>query len=405
MLVRPRLGGAGVVLVLIASSHAVIHAYSTLMPLVYPHALQDLHFSLAALGIMVAVSSVSGGFLQLAAGALTRVIRRHALIGWGALLMGASGIVTATASGFAQFFAGNLARAVVTSPQHPVGNALLADLYGEDRRGMAIGGHVAGGNVGTVLLTPAAGILIAVWGWRPVVLLLTIPALLAGLAILTSIQESPSPRRQQSAMRDLWAGLKAVQRSRNLTLIFAASLVAAGGRGLGVVTLVVPLYLKLRLQLDDTTVTLLYSLLLFGGVAGPLIGGRISDRLGRRGVLLVIYVLSALLTAGLLGTPANPLLLGLVLAALGLVVYEESPLLQTFVADEAPSLNRDAIFSLYFAVAFGVGALWAAWIGIALGWFGFTPVFMTMVATYLLAAICVWAMRDSRRAAGSTTAA
>jgi len=70
--------------VLIAGSHAVIHGYSTLMPLVYPHALTDLHFSLTALGIMVAVANLAGGFLQLGGGALTRVVRRHVVLGWGA---------------------------------------------------------------------------------------------------------------------------------------------------------------------------------------------------------------------------------------------------------------------------------------------------------------------------------
>ncbi len=384
------------ILALVASSHAVIHAYSTLMPLVYPHALQDLHFSLAALGIMVAVANLAGGFLQLGAGAVTRVVRRHVLLGWGALLAGVAGIVTATASGFPQFFAGNVARSVATSPQHPVGNSLLSDVYPADRRGLAISGHVAGGNVGTVVLTPVAGILIGVSGWRSAVLLLTIPALIAGLAILTSIRERPAIRRERSALRDILAGVRAVQRSRTLVLIFVASLVAAGGRGLGVVTLVLPLYLKLQLHLDDTSVTVLYSLLLLGSVIGPLVGGVVGDRIGRRAVLVGVYGLSAVITVVLMATPAQPLLLAIVLALMGMVVYEESPLLQTFVADEAPAVDRDAIFSLYFAVSFGIGALWAVVVGAALGRLGFAPVFLMMVASYLVAGVCIAAVRKPR---------
>ena len=124
------------------------------MPLIYPLALTDLHFSVAALGAMVAVSSLTGGVLQLSAGALTRVMSRHSLIGWGAVAMGLAGVFTASAGTFTQFFAGNLLRSVSTSAQHPVGNSLLADLYEKGRRGVAISGHVAGGNMGTVLLTP-----------------------------------------------------------------------------------------------------------------------------------------------------------------------------------------------------------------------------------------------------------
>src|SRR5207237_8868547 len=124
------------------------------------------------------------GFLQLGGVALTRVVRRHVVLGWGALLAGVAGIVTATASGFAQFFAGNVVRSIVTSPQHPVGNSLLSDVYPADPRGLPFSGHVAGGNVGTVLLTPAAGILIGVMGWGYAVLVLAIPAMLGDVSIM-----------------------------------------------------------------------------------------------------------------------------------------------------------------------------------------------------------------------------
>jgi MFS family permease len=396
-LVRSRLGGPLAVLVFISGSHAVIHAYSTLMPWVYPAAITDLHFSVAWLGIMVGASNLAGGFLQLGAGALTRHIRRHTLIGWGAMLMGVASVVTATAGGFPQFFAGTMARSVVTSTQHPLGNSLLSDLYAKSRRGMAIAGHVVGGNVGTVALTPVAALLVTAWGWRPAVLLLTVPAVLAGLLVVVSIQERAAPTREQSAARDMLAGLKLVGRSRNVFLIFAASLIAAGGRGLGVVILVVPLYLKRVLHLHDPYATLLYTLLLVGSVLGPLAGGRASDRIGRRQVLLLAYGLSAVFTVMLMLSPAQGWWLPLSLAAIGLVVYAESPLLQAALADEAPVGERDALFSLYFAVAFGIGALWAAAVGAALDRIGYQAVFTIMVVSYLAAALCVLAMRETLR--------
>ncbi len=395
-LVRPRLGGPGTVLLLISGSHAVIHAYATLMPWVYPLALVDLRFSLTALGIMVGVSNLSGGFLQIGAGALTRSVRRHAVIGWGAVLLGVSGVGTAVAVNFPQFFAANVAARVVTSTQHPLGNSLLVDLYSRTRRGMAIAGHVAGGNVGTVLLTPAAALLVAVWGWRSVVLLLTVPAVLAGVAILLAIREQPSPASHQSALGDMTAGVRQVLHSRNLLLIFAASLIGAGGRGLGVVTLIVPLYLKRQLHLPDPYATLLYTLLLVGSVLGPLAAGPVSDRFGRRTVLLLAYALSAAVTLAFAAAPANGPWLSLTLVLLGLVVYAESPLLQAFLADEAPRAERDALFSLYFAVAFGIGALWAAGLGLGLEHLGYGAVFVLMATTYLAAGICVWATHEDR---------
>ena len=393
-MVWPRVGGPVVVLIAVSSSHAVIHAYSTLMPLVYPLALTELHFSVFALGVMVAIANLAGGFLQLGAGAVTRVIRRHSLIGLGALGMALAGVVTASASNFVQFSAGNILRSVITSPQHPVGNSLLSDLYARARRGTAIAGHVAGGNVGTVLLTPAAAVLLNVLGWRTAVLLLAIPATVAGIIVLAAIGERARPLRERTAVGDMLEGFRRVWRSRNLVLIFLASLIAAGGRGLGVVILVVPLYLKLQLHLSNGTVAQLYTLLLIGSVVGPLIAGPLSDRLGRRTLLLVAYPLSAITTVAVLSAPVTGPWLAVALAAMGLVVYVESPLLQAFLADEAPAAERDAVFSLYFAVAFGIGALWAAAIGAALGRLGFPTVFAIMAATYVAAGLCVLLMRE-----------
>jgi MFS family permease len=277
-----------------------------------------------------------------------------------------------------------------------VGNSLLSDLYAKARRGTAIAGHIAGGNVGTVVLTPAAAVLLNTLGWRTAVLVLSVPAMLAGLAVLGAIGERARAPRERTAVADILEGLRQVRRSRNLVLIFVTSLIGAGGRGLGVVTLVIPLYLKLHLHLSTGTVAKLYTLLLIGSVVGPTIAGPLSDRIGRRTLLLFAYPLSALTTLAVLLAPASGPWLAIALAAMGLIVYLESPMLQTFLADEAPSNERDAIFSLYFAVAFGIGALWAAGIGAALTSLGFTRVFALMAATYLIAASGVVLMREHR---------
>ena len=387
-----------VVLLSISSAHAVIHAYSTLLPLIYPLALTELHFSVFALGIMVGVANLSGGFLQLGAGLVTRVIRRHTLLGLGALVMAVAAAVTATSANFLQFSAGNVLRSVATSPQHPIGNSLLSDLYQRARHGTAIAAHVAGGNVGTVVLTPVAALLLSTLGWREALLLLTIPAVVAGLIVLLAIDERPRPPTSRTAMGDMLAGLRQVLQSRTLILIFLASLIAAGGRGLGVVILVVPLYLTLALHLSNALVAELYLVLLVGSVVGPLVAGPLSDRIGRRTVLLLAYPLSAITTVGLFMAPAGGPWIAVALAAMGLVVYLESPLLQAYLADAAPQRERDAIFSLYFAVAFGVGALWAAAIGAALGRLGFQTVFIVMATTYLLAGACVVMMREGTAA-------
>lgn len=370
----------------------MIHAYSAVMPLIYPLAIVDLRFSLTALGVLVAVSSLAGGVLQLGAGALTRVVRRHTVLGWGSVLVGLAGIGTALATNFAQFFVMNVVGRAATSAQHPLGNSLLSDVYPKSRRGTAIAGHVAGGNLGT-LLAPAAGVLVVTWGWRPALMLLTIPAILAGLAILVGIGETATPPRERTAFRDMLAAL-GLLRQRNLALVFAAGVIGAGGRGLGIVALVIPLFLKQQLKLPTSEVNGLYGVLLVASVAGTFAVGPIGDWFGRRTTLLLSYGLSVPVTLGLLAVHGSSVWLLLLMAGLGLIVYGESPLLQTFVADEAPVAERDALFSLYFAMAFGVGSLWAIGVGAALEHLGYATVFAIMAASYVAAAACVLFTRE-----------
>ncbi len=395
-LVRARLGPPWIVLVVISASHAVIHAYSALMPWVYPVALVDLGFSVTALGLMVGATQLAGGFLQLGAGALARRLRRYTLVGMGVVLLGVASAATALASSFAQFFGASLMARVVTSTQHPLGNSLLADLYDRARRGAAIAAHVAGGNVGTLVLTPVAAVLVGLWGWRPAVLLLTLPVVLAGVAVLSLIREAPAPMATRSPMADLAAGLRVAGRSRNLVLIFAASMIGAGGRGLGVVILVVPLYLKRQLHVHEPLATELYTLMLLGSVVGPLVAGWLADRVGVRPVLVSGYALSVPFTLAILHVPAGPWL-ALVLLATGFIVYAESPLLQTALANEVPRAERDALFSLYFAVAFGVGALWSTGMGVILERLGYPTAFGCMAGSYVLAGLCVWGLKELRR--------
>ena len=85
------------------------------------------------------------------------------------------------------------------SPQHPVGNGLLAEQFPESRRGFAISAHISGGNVGTVIVAVVGAGLIAAIGWRWVVVVFGVPAVLIALAILLLVRESGVDRAEATS--------------------------------------------------------------------------------------------------------------------------------------------------------------------------------------------------------------
>lgn len=166
--------------------------------------------------------------------------------------------------------------------------------------------------------------------------------------------------------------------------------------GLGNVTTYVPLYLQNIRHLNGTTISIFFTILLVGSVLGPLLGGRLSDLVGRRIMLYVFYGASALTTIlfTLVAGPGMPeWLIPLSLILMGFAVYAESPLLQAYLADTASPAIRDTSFSLYFALAFGVGSIWSGILGWIIDHFGFGAAFWTMAASYVAAGLLLLLIR------------
>ena len=397
-------------LITISAAHAVIHGVSILMPLIFPILHTQYGFSYTQIGLIGTVSGLAGGVLQVVFGYVSRVVPRKALIGVGNLIVALATFLTATAVTFLPWLGWSALRGVGGAPQHPAGNSILTDSYGPRRRGFAIAAHVAGGNIGTLLVPILGAALIKIYGWQPTLIVFALPGLATGAAVLLLTREPPQPVAPaakssdpsgQRTFSDRLATLFAPLRHRGVMLVILASMVAAGGRGLGILTKYLPLYLLGPIKLPQATVTGLYTLLLAGSVAGPLLAGRVSDRTGRRPMLLVSYGLAALFTLlvpVVFGAGAPLVALIVEIGLLGLVVYCESPLLQAYLVDNSEPAQRDAAMGWYFTLAFGIGSLWDVILGSAIDRTGsFLPAFLLMAVSYVAAAtILLFIPRDQR---------
>jgi MFS family permease len=382
---RPRL-----TLALLSLSHAVIHAQSALMPLIYPIVIVQFALNPRDIGLFIAVTTAVGGTMQLFYGFLTRWVARPVLLGGGQLVFAGGLLLSGFTHSLGQLLAAISAARIGSSPQHPVGNALLSDLYPAERRGFAISAHISGGNVGTVLVPFVGLALISAVGWQATLALFGIPALVTGSLILWRVREDGAAYRVAARQSGSVRGqIGSVLGRRDLRLILGASLIAAGGRGLDIVAPFMLLYLRGPLGISERTTAILYALLLVGAVVGPLLAGWLSDHFGRRRTLVVYYVLSAFGVLAFLAAGSNLLLLVPLLLPFGTAVFSESPVLQAFLADRASGPTRDVAFSVYFTFAFGIGAVWALVIGnVAASW-GYPVAFVVMAASYLGAAALV----------------
>jgi MFS family permease len=385
---------------LLSIAHAVNHAQAVLLPLVYLQILGEFHVTLADVAALAAVGAFASGIIQLSFAKLTRVVSRRALLAGGGIVFGGGFAAQALASNFPTFATLNVASRMGGAPQHPVGNGLLAEQFPEERRGFAISAHISGGNVGTVVVALVGAAMIAALGWRWVVVLFGIPAVIVALAILVLVRESGLDRQAAVAHGSVLDAFKAVLRDADHRWIYLASVLGGGGRGLGVVNLFALAYLTLVIGLPEATTNVMYGALIVLSVPMPLVAGWLSDRVGRRPVIIGVYVGGAIAFAVFLfaGSSIAGLWLGILL--MGLFTFAESPQLQALLADVAEPTIRDTSFALYFTLAFGVGSLWTFVYGQIIAAFGNAAglpiVFVLMGVTFLLAALAVIPIHEPR---------
>lgn len=389
-------------LALLAIAHAVNHTQGVILPLIFLRVIDEFRVGIGAIALLSAAGNVASGAIQLSFASLTRRMSRRTILGLGGLLFGGGFAIQALApagpSGLGPFAAANIASRVGTAPQHPVGNGLLAEQFAPSRRGFAISAHVAGGNVGTVLVAVTGAALIATFGWRGTSILLGVPAILIAIAILGLVRESGSDRRAAIAGGSVRAAFRQTLADRDLRWIFLTSVLGAGGRGLGVVNLFVLLYLTFVIHLDPGTANLMYAGLIVLSVPVPLIAGVLSDRLGRKPVIVGVYLGGAVgfVVFILAGSSVAGLWAGIGL--MGLFSFAESPQLQALLADIAPAARRDTVFATYFTLAFGVGSLWTAIYGGVVDALGETVglplVFGLMAVSFVAAALAMLPVRE-----------
>ncbi len=382
---------------LLSVAHAVNHAYAVLLPPIFLAVIDEFGVTVSAVAILAAVGAFASGMVQLSYAELTRRVSRRRLLGLGGILFGSGFAATALATNFVTFAIPNILSRIGGSPQHPVGNGLLAEQFPQERRGFAISAHIAGGNVGTVVVAVVGTPMLVALGWRGVSVVFGVAAILIALGMLAFVRERGTDRAAAVAGGSSRDALRRVLADRDLRWLFLTSVLGGGGRGLGVVNLFALIYLTRVLGFDAATAGLMYGALIVFSVPTPLLAGWLSDRLGRKPLIIAAYLGGAIGFGVFILAGSSLVLLWAGIVLMGLFSFAESPQLQALLADIAPPATRDASYALYFTLAFGVGSLWTAVYGVvieALGEpTGVPLVFGLMAVAFLGAAVATLPIR------------
>jgi MFS family permease len=315
-----------------------------------------------SLGVIEGVAEAANSVLKIVSGRMadrTGAPKRLVLAGYG--LSSAVRPFIALATGWTQVlalrFTDRLGKGIRSSPR----DAMLATFADESNRGRIFGFHRAMDHAGAVMgpLIAAAFLYFRPDDYRTLFALTIVPGILVILVLLRvpDTRRAPSTTSSapsSSAVENTHAAVPAATLPRSfwraMSVIFLFSLGNASDS-------------FLLLRFADVGVTPFWIPLLWSAIhlvksTSSVIGGRLSDRLGRRQVIAAGWLLYAAVYAAFAITDSAPALIAVFLIY-GLYFGMTEGVEKAWVADLAPASGRGNAFGIYNAVI-GFGALAAS---------------------------------------------
>lgn len=262
---------------------------------VLPRFAQDLGSSPELIGLIFAASTITGIFIKLPAGALSDILGRRRMMLLGTLFFAVPPflypLVTEPVSLLLLRFLHGFATAIFS----PVASAYVADLFRRGR-GEKLGWFASANDVGATLGPLIGGFILFSTASYPITYLVVGGLGLLPLFMVLSLpheQRTPVPATANPAR---WMEFKTgiVEVVSNRAVIIASALEATMYVGYGAFLGFFPIYAK-GIGHNDAAIGLIVGAQLVTTMIGKPAGGWLSDRLGRKPMILVGLALCALM--------------------------------------------------------------------------------------------------------------
>ena len=280
---------------------------------------------------------MAAGLIALPGGVVVDILRRY----WGLLLAGCLGIsaLGSLVMGISPVYPLLLIGIGVVSMSHSVwhlpASASLSHHFAE-RRGMALAFHGVGGSVGDVAGPLATGALLAFLQWRGLLSIYAIAPFFIGFMVAWSFRNIGRVNSESGAQTEETTVARRMEMTRRLLrnpVLWGLTFVR-GLRGMALISLitVIPLYLGNELDMGPAWLGVHISLLIVVGLLAKTAAGYLSDRWGRKQVLVPGLIWSCLVTLAI-SVFNDGIALTIAIALLGLFLYPDQPILTAAVFD------------------------------------------------------------------------
>jgi predicted MFS family arabinose efflux permease len=247
-----------------------------------------------------------------------------------------------------------------------------------------------GGNVGDAVAPIVVGALLAVLTWREVVILNVVPGVVISLLLFVLLGtlrlggkkgKTPGDPHTQS-LRDYFRGLPELFRNRGLVLLSTSS--AFRSMTQNALLTFLPVYLAYEMGYSPFWVGACMFALQTAGFAASPVAGHLSDRMGRKSVMMTSMAMTAVVLA-FMAIAGKSLAFVFFVAVLGFFLYAIRPVMQAWLLETTPrNMGGTSVGVLFGAQALGssIGPLLG---GLVADSFGLAATFYFLAGTIVLA--------------------
>ncbi|HEV2573336.1 MFS transporter [Methylocella sp. CPCC 101449] len=392
----------------ITIGHALTHWYPATFYVLLPLIGNEMGLSYGQIGMILTAQYLAGAISNLPGGMFVDSVGRKGLlmatslfwIGVPYLIMGFSNAYWVMVTCSALIGIGN-------NLWHPTAIPWLGQRYPE-RKGLVMAWHGMGGNVGDALAPIAAGALVTylTFSWRHVMIVNILPGVVMAIMILwylgkTTAAPKKDPVAPQLSAKEVLKALPSLFRNRTLVFLSTSSAFRSMTQN-GIMTFL-PLYLAKEMGYSPWLVGLsMFSLQAAGFIAAP-IAGHMSDKVGRRNVIMSSMIMTGAVLAFMVFAGRSPMFVGFI-ALLGFFLFAIRPVLQAWLLDATPkNLGGSAIGAMFGIQALGsaVGPLICGAIADS---YGLLSTFWFLAVTIILANLLVFVMPTTPQEAATQKA-
>ena len=376
--------------------HANTHWFLGVLGPVLPLIARDLNLTFTQIGLLLTLRSLGASFGGASAGVLTDLLgKRKPLLVANLAVMGAMYASMGYANTFAFLFVPFLLTGILNSGWHPPAMSTLSRLY-PNHRGFALGLHGSGASLAQSIAPLVIGYLLQFTTWREVMKIHLLPTLISAVLVfflLPPILTATSGSVRQYSS-DLIRGFR-----KNRALLSVAAVSCLRTMSYRTLDSFLPLYLAFHFGMGPAGVGFYVFLLIFSGTIPEAISGLLSDRIGRKGILMGGLLIS---TIALILIPFLPvgLPLGAAISVLGFSLISLRPIIMASGFDVTPpDLGGSTVGFLFsFNQLFtGIGPLVA---GVIADQWGLGVTFYFMAALTAASALAVRILFRPQRQSG-----